>query len=225
MMTSSNGDILRITGHLCGEFTGHRWIPRTKASDAELWYFLWSAPELVVEQTIVRLVIWDAIVPIMTSLQWMWKAFPCHDVVLWCVLHSAWTNYWTTSRVAGDFRRQSADVTSLYIIYHMRHFSWFSSLYSSWLLQLHWGNRIQGLYWLSGWTSYRKISWNISEPRDSGLDFSNRSEICQAPRDVCQMLEWYDPYNIQSRGFETARDLAVRRSSPLWIEALRLPWG
>ena len=27
------------------EFTGPRWIPRTKASDAELWYFLWSAPE------------------------------------------------------------------------------------------------------------------------------------------------------------------------------------
>ena len=23
----------------------HRWIPRTKASDAELWCFLWSAPE------------------------------------------------------------------------------------------------------------------------------------------------------------------------------------
>ena len=23
--------------HLCGEFTGHRWIPRTKANDAELW--------------------------------------------------------------------------------------------------------------------------------------------------------------------------------------------
>ena len=30
---------------LCGEFTGPRWIPRTKASDAELWCFLWSAPE------------------------------------------------------------------------------------------------------------------------------------------------------------------------------------
>ena len=27
---------------LWGEFTVHRWIPRTKASDAELWYFLWS---------------------------------------------------------------------------------------------------------------------------------------------------------------------------------------
>ena len=44
MMTSSNGDIFRVTGHLCGEFTGFRWNPRTKASDAELWCFLWSAP-------------------------------------------------------------------------------------------------------------------------------------------------------------------------------------
>ena len=27
MLTSSNGIILRLTGLLCGEFTGHRWIP------------------------------------------------------------------------------------------------------------------------------------------------------------------------------------------------------
>ena len=39
MMTSSNGNIFRVTGHLCGEFTGPRWIPHTKASDAELWCF------------------------------------------------------------------------------------------------------------------------------------------------------------------------------------------
>ena len=45
MMTSSNGNIFRVTGHLCGEFTGPRWILRTKASDAELWCFLWSTPE------------------------------------------------------------------------------------------------------------------------------------------------------------------------------------
>ena len=44
MMMSSNGNIFRVTGPLCGEFTGHRWIPHTKASDAELWYFLWTAP-------------------------------------------------------------------------------------------------------------------------------------------------------------------------------------
>ena len=45
MMTSWNGNIFRVTGHLCGELTGPRWIPRTKASDAELWCYLWSAPE------------------------------------------------------------------------------------------------------------------------------------------------------------------------------------
>ena len=39
MMTSSNGNIFRVTGPLCGN---HRWIPRAKA-DAELWCFLWSA--------------------------------------------------------------------------------------------------------------------------------------------------------------------------------------
>ena len=45
MMTSSNGNISRVTGHLCGEFNGPRWISHTKASDAELWCFLWSASE------------------------------------------------------------------------------------------------------------------------------------------------------------------------------------
>ena len=40
MMTWLNGNIFRVTGHLCGEFTGHWWIPRTKASDAELWCIL-----------------------------------------------------------------------------------------------------------------------------------------------------------------------------------------
>ena len=45
MMMSSNGDIFHVTGLLCGEFIGPRWIPLTKASDAELWYFLWSVAE------------------------------------------------------------------------------------------------------------------------------------------------------------------------------------
>ena len=35
--TSSNGNIFRVTGYLCGDFTGHRWIPHTKSSGAELW--------------------------------------------------------------------------------------------------------------------------------------------------------------------------------------------
>ena len=68
MMTSSNGNMFRVTGPLWGEFTGHQWIPLTKASDAELWCFLWSAPTQTVEWTIDTLVIWDAITPIMMSL-------------------------------------------------------------------------------------------------------------------------------------------------------------
>ena len=44
MMKSSNWNLFRDAGPLCGVFTGHRWIPRTKARDAELWCFLWSAP-------------------------------------------------------------------------------------------------------------------------------------------------------------------------------------
>ena len=30
MMTSSNGNIFRVNGHLCGEFTGPWWIPHTR---------------------------------------------------------------------------------------------------------------------------------------------------------------------------------------------------
>ena len=51
-----------------GGFTGQRRIPLTKASDTELWCFLWSVPEHTVEQTIETPVIWDAIRLIMTSL-------------------------------------------------------------------------------------------------------------------------------------------------------------
>ena len=36
MLTSSNEKVFRVTGPLCREFTGHRWIPLTKASDLRL---------------------------------------------------------------------------------------------------------------------------------------------------------------------------------------------
>ena len=73
------------------------------------------------------------------------------------------------------------------------------------------------VYSLSGRTSYRKISWSLEAARFS-LDFSNRSWIWQTPgqqrcRDACQISERRDRYNIQSRGFETSQDLAVRRPS------------
>ena len=68
MMTSSNGNISHVTGPLWRETTSHRWIPLTKASDAELLCFLWSVPEQMAEQTIDTPVIWEAIAPITTSL-------------------------------------------------------------------------------------------------------------------------------------------------------------
>ena len=49
LMTSSNGNTFRVTGHLCGEFTGLRRVPRTKPSDTEFWCLIWSAHVWTVE--------------------------------------------------------------------------------------------------------------------------------------------------------------------------------
>ena len=68
IMTSSNRNFFGVTDPLWGESTGHRWIPLTKASDAELWCFLGSTPEQTIEQTIEASVIWVTIVLIMASL-------------------------------------------------------------------------------------------------------------------------------------------------------------
>ena len=67
-MTSSNENIFRVTGPFVKGI--HRWPVDSpdKASDSELWYLLWSAPEQTVEQTIETPVIWDAIALTMTSL-------------------------------------------------------------------------------------------------------------------------------------------------------------
>ena len=42
MMTSSNGNIFRVTGHLCGEFTGHMWIPtlRSVTRSVDVFFYL-----------------------------------------------------------------------------------------------------------------------------------------------------------------------------------------
>ena len=73
MMTSSNRSIFHVTGPLWGDSTGHRWIPLTKTSDAELWSFLWSASVQRVKQAIETQVIWDDIALIMTSSKWGWS--------------------------------------------------------------------------------------------------------------------------------------------------------
>ena len=52
MMTSSNGNIFCVVGHLCGESTGYQWISLTQARDAELSCFHQSAPKQTVKQTL-----------------------------------------------------------------------------------------------------------------------------------------------------------------------------
>ena len=42
-----------------------RWIPLTKASDAELWYLLWFVPEQPTEQTIE---LWSHVFTLLRSL-------------------------------------------------------------------------------------------------------------------------------------------------------------
>ena len=136
MMTSSNGNIFRVTGHLCGEFTGHRWIPLTKASDAELWCFLWSAPESTVEETIVRLVIWDASRPLWRhcnssgSLHWQQDndtiaAVPVKHPGRICVnllLVGTWENIFSTGigniTTTKPSKRKRECISYLYCLFH-----------------------------------------------------------------------------------------------------------
>ena len=67
-----------------------------------------------------------------------------------------------------------------------------------------------------GKVTYNKISWSL-KPRDSCINFSNRSRIRQTSRqqrsrgcrDACQIAQRHDPNNFRYCGFETSRDLAV----------------
>ena len=68
MMTSSNENIFCVTDLLWGESACQWWILLKKASNAELWYFLWCVLEQTAEQAVEILLTWDAIALIMTSL-------------------------------------------------------------------------------------------------------------------------------------------------------------
>ena len=64
------------------------------------------------------------------------------------------------------------------------------------ILWLHCRNKVAG-------------SREVSKPRVTGLDFCNRPEIWQVPRqhrrrDACQISQRYNHYNIQSHSFETS---------------------
>ena len=73
------------------ETTGNRWVPLTKASDAELYYFLRCAFKLTVEQTLKLPVTWDVIM-------FMWRH--CNDIA------QNYVSKWLTSPIIR-FRKSS----------------------------------------------------------------------------------------------------------------------
>ena len=86
----------------------------------------------------------------------------------------------------------------------------------------HLEDKIQGLYSLSGKTSYQQIL-HVSKPRYGMLQCSYRTNICQESRQrccrgACQISEWLEKLKPESRG--TSWDLAVRPLFAKWIDAL-----
>ena len=55
--------------------------------------------------------------------------------------------------------------------------------------------------------------WKSLNPNLAASRFHEISRKDGLTEDVCQISERYDHYNIQSRGFETSRDLAISRPS------------
>ena len=115
MMTSLNGNIFRVTGPLCGEFTGYRWIPLTKASDA--WLYSRCRSKLYTMQHDIDMItsfngnIFPVTGPLygeFTGHRWI-PLINASDAELWCFLWSAsWINGWVNDREAGDLRRHRA---------------------------------------------------------------------------------------------------------------------
>ena len=76
----------RVTGPLWGESTDDRWIPLTKTSDAEVWYFLYLNKP--VQRTNETPVIWDAIVLI------IWRHSKAETLsCLWPLLCLSWRKH------------------------------------------------------------------------------------------------------------------------------------
>ena len=72
-------------------------------------------------------------------------------------------------------------------------------------------------------------SRKVSKTRDLYLELPDRSEIWQAPRQqscrsACQISKRCDNLNYQSRGFETSRDLTIRRLIGYWNGAQIFKW-
>ena len=126
MMTSHNGNIFCVTDPLGGESTSHQWIPLTKASDAELWCFLWCESEETVMLTVKMPVIWDTMALIVTSLL-------CTEFCTWdIIVRKLWWHHevgpLSTSLalcgenplVSGGFSHRGAVMWNFYVSFYVR---------------------------------------------------------------------------------------------------------
>ena len=90
-MTSSSGNIFRITGPLWRKFSGHRWITLTKARDAELWCILWRLNKRLSKQS------WGWWFETPYRSLWrhcnaLWRTKFWYGFIKWCK-HICWTHY------------------------------------------------------------------------------------------------------------------------------------
>ena len=165
-----------FTGPLCGEFYGHWWIPLTKANNAELWRFLWSAPKHTAEQTIETLVIETP----SCSLWHHCNAFGSLSLASSSAGRNSFCEKWTAAR--------SCEQT---ILWYEDHITPVTSLETRAPFQ---------------YPIRRLIvrSRKVSKPRDSYLELSDRSEIWQTLRQhccrlACQISKWCDNLNYNRR--------------------------
>ena len=86
-----------------------------------------------------------------------------------------------------------------------------------------WWTSTLGIYSLSRRTSYRKISWSLEKSRFGIVSLWNLTGISVALlRHAHQISERLAKSKCEPDGFETSRDLAARRPSILWIEAMEI---
>ena len=102
--------LFRVTGPLCEEFTGHWRIPLTKADDAELWFFLWSALEQMLSKPSRR--------------RWFESHRTYHGVtVMWVEFHGG-----ARKVVSHDMPISSVILVSVVLISYSGHYCKFTTI-------------------------------------------------------------------------------------------------
>ena len=101
MMTPSNGNIFRVTGHLCGEFTvfGHNIPHLPRHSSILISALSWRRHPMETFSVLLALCAGNSPVPVKSPHKGQWRGALMFSLI--CV----WINGWVNNREAGDSRR------------------------------------------------------------------------------------------------------------------------